>query len=328
MLKKEPRLQSKASQKTYEAALGNLETWRSGRPLTKTLLEEWAADMLQSGLATSTVNQRLAAARWFCRRVADVITDNPKIDPGAKREQVAMALRAAEVQDVRGERPQVGRHIEPGELAALMRVCADDPTDAGRRDAALIAVAAAVGLRVGELARLTFGCINWTGDLEAKLTLSKTKGGKVRDLWLTNGSAAALKDWLEVRGNGGPQDPIWLSIHKGGALVRVPVIWGTRPRPGAPKRQKMAPIGLTPAALELMLNRRAEEAGLEPLGWHDFRRTFAGALLTAGTDLSTVQKLMGHSSPVTTAAYDRRSDETRKAALKTLHVPYRKRKKQ
>jgi integrase len=40
------------------------------------------------------------------------------------------------------------------------------------------------------------------------------------------------------------------------------------------------------------------------------------------TDLVTVQKLAGHSDPRTTSNYDRRGDEMKRKAVKTLFVPY------
>ena len=80
--------------------------------------------------------------------------------------------------------------------------------------------------------------------------------------------------------------------------------------------------GIGPKAMEERLLKRAAAAGVADLGWHDFRRTLAGKLLDEGADLATVQRILGHSSPVTTSAYDRRPEETRRKALRSLHLPY------
>jgi site-specific recombinase XerD len=83
--------------------------------------------------------------------------------------------------------------------------------------------------------------------------------------------------------------------------------------------------GISTEAMAQMLRKRAEQAGLDkPITWHDFRRTFAGNLLEAGHDLVTVQKLMGHATPVTTSLYDRRGEETKRRAVRSLHVPYKR----
>lgn len=326
LLAEDPRLQSAESRRTYAHALAAFAAVRAGAPVTKLALERWAAAMLADELSPNTINKRLAAVRWYARRVADLVADEPGLTADERRERQAQALRAAEVGDVKGERALKGRNVEPGELAALMRACGDDETPAGVRDAALIAMGAALGLRVSEAAGLTLGALAWLADDECKLTLTRTKGNKVRELWLTNGAAAALRDWLKVRGSGAPADSLWLPVSKSGAIVREPMVRGRRPRPGAAAPSALKSPAMTPAALELMLQRRAEQAGLDkPLSWHDFRRSFAGALLDAGADLATVQRLMGHSSPTTTSNYDRRGDETKRKALRSLHVPYKAR---
>ena len=70
------------------------------------------------------------------------------------------------------------------------------------------------------------------------------------------------------------------------------------------------------------LVKRREEAGLKPFSPHDLRRTFAGDLLDAGVDLSTVQDLMGHANPATTKVYDRRDDRRKREAAARVRVPY------
>ncbi len=75
---------------------------------------------------------------------------------------------------------------------------------------------------------------------------------------------------------------------------------------------------MTSQAVLLIVKKRAEEAGVESFSPHDFRRTFCSDLLDAGVDIVTVQKLAGHSSPVTTAKYDRRGEETKRKAVQKL----------
>jgi site-specific recombinase XerD len=97
--------------------------------------------------------------------------------------------------------------------------------------------------------------------------------------------------------------PLFCAINKGGSL-----------QPAA---------RLSGEALRLTLEKRIQQARVQPLTWHDFRRTFAGNLLDNGQDLATVQRLMGHTSPLTTSEYDRRGEEVKRRAVRTLFVPYR-----
>jgi site-specific recombinase XerD len=63
---------------------------------------------------------------------------------------------------------------------------------------------------------------------------------------------------------------------------------------------------LTDQGIYHILDTRRQQANMAPFTPHDLRRIFAGDLLAAGVDLSTVQKLMGHANANTTAGYDQR----------------------
>ncbi len=75
---------------------------------------------------------------------------------------------------------------------------------------------------------------------------------------------------------------------------------------------------MTPQAVLLIVQKRANQASVDSFSPHDFRRTFCSDLLDAGVDIVTVQKLAGHASPVTTAKYDRRGEETKRLAVQRL----------
>ncbi|WP_293070793.1 tyrosine-type recombinase/integrase [Moorena sp. SIO4A1] len=75
---------------------------------------------------------------------------------------------------------------------------------------------------------------------------------------------------------------------------------------------------MCPDAVLKIVRRRAKQAGVESFSPHDFRRTFCSDLLDVGVDIVTVQKLAGHASPVTTAKYDRRGEETKRLAVQKL----------
>lgn len=203
---------------------------------------------------------------------------------------------AASVERVIGETVPAGRSIPSGELAALLNTCAQDA--AGIRDAAVIAVLYACGLRRAELVNLDLA--HYERSPDGGRLLVHGKRNKQRYVPVVDGAARALGDWLAVRGD----EP--------GPLFHVV---GNRNRGGR----------MTTQAVYAMLKARATAAGIATLSPHDLRRTFVGDLLDAGADIVTVQKLAGHSSVETTARYDRRDERAKAAAVARLHVPYHRR---
>ncbi len=317
-LARDPKLASANTQRGYRHDLAQFEAWRASRPMTKLLVEEYAAALQHAGKSPNSINRALAAVRWWARRLSDLAFEDRDLGREAREEISVQASRVIAVKDVKGTRVEKGRHIETGELSALMQTCAADGTAAGVRDAAIIALAYSTGLRRSELAGLNLADVRWTASDEADVIVHG-KGDKTRKAFIYNGSAAALRDWLAVRGD--EPGALFYPVNKAGKIITEKHSAGVK----AGGTVEVEPI-VSDEALAQMLAKRAEQAGVENLTWHDFRRTFAGSLLDNGTDLVTVQKLMGHSSPTTTSNYDRRPEDAKRRAVRGLHVPYRGRK--
>lgn len=207
--------------------------------------------------------------------------------------------RAIDLKAIRGAKvkaAEAGRHLSAGELGALIGAC-QDGTKAGVRDAAIIAVGYGCGLRRSEIA--SFQLADYDADKEA-LKVRAGKGNKERIVYLPAGTSEWVSDWLAIRGD--EPGSLFYSIRKGDNITGK---------------------GLTDQAVYNILSSRANAAGVKRFTPHDLRRTFAGDMLDAGEDISTVQKIMGHSSANTTVGYDRRDSRTRKKAASKIHVPYR-----
>jgi len=203
--------------------------------------------------------------------------------------------KAIEVKSVTGSTVPAGRELQPGEISALMAACENDPGPAGSRDAAMIAVMYAAGLRREEVINLDLESY----ELETGALKILGKRNKERIAYLVNGAARAMADWLAIRG--AEPGPLFLPVNKGGRI-------------GAGR--------MTTQAVYNMLAKRAAEASVKDFSPHDMRRTFVSDLLDAGADIATVAKMAGHSSVATTARYDRRPEEAKKKAAGLLHVPY------
>ena len=240
-------------------------------------------------LAPSSVNLALAALRGVATAVWEL--------GHMSAEEHARVLKG--VKPARGTRLPAGRAARKGEIAALMRACAGDPSFAGVRDAAMVAIMYSTGLRRAEVAGLRLGSYR----PEERELRVLGKGDKERAVPVVGGAAAALADWLVARGS--EPGPLFRPVNKGGRIQAA---------------------GLTEHAVYKMLAKRARQAGLsEGLTPHDLRHSFITDLYRARVATPVIQALAGHASPVTTMMYDRSGEEDRREAVGVLHVPYERR---
>jgi site-specific recombinase XerD len=235
--------------------------------------------------------------------------------------------RAIQLQPVTGETLPAGRELSQGEILALMTTCQNDPnTNAGTRDAAIIALMYAAGLRRDEVVKVSFE--NYEPET-GKLVLTG-KRNKQRTAYIMNGAADALHDWLTIRGT--QSGPLFVEVNKGGKVLverQSKVVKPFRKIRGVEVPNKKAGQtiyrggAMTSQSIYNMVAKRAQEAGIKNFSPHDVRRTFISHLLNAGADIATVSKMAGHANVQTTARYDRRPEEAKRKAAELLHVPYK-----
>ena len=164
------------------------------------------------------------------------------------------------------------------EMAALL-TAPDRATWTGRRDHAIILLAAQTGLRVSELTGLTTSDIRLGTGPHVCCT---GKGRKQRTTPLTTATAAVLRTWLAERG-GQPGQPLF-PTRTGSRLSRDAV------------EHRIAKHTTTAAA-------RCPSLRSKTITAHTLRHTAAMRLLHAGTDTTVIALWLGHEQAETTQIY-------------------------
>ncbi len=176
--------------------------------------------------------------------------------------------------------PHLWRRIPSAlDAAALERLLAapDPARPGGVRDAAILELLYASGLRASELAGLRAADVR----LDLGFLRCFGKGAKERVVPLGERAAVKLRRWIEgerIRAVEGRPSEI-LFPGENGKPIRRETVWR-------------------------IVRRAAKAAGLDARVYpHLLRHTFATHLLEGGADLRSVQEMLGHASVTTTQIY-------------------------
>jgi site-specific recombinase XerD len=220
----------------------------------------------ERGNSVRTRNARLAAIHSLFRYAA---LRHP--------EHAEMIARVLAIPPKRYDKALVTYLTEP-EVNALL-AAPDRATWAGRRDHALILLAAQTGLRISELTGLTIGDVHLGTGAHVSCT---GKGRKQRITPLTTTTTAVLRAWLTER-RGEPSQPLF-PTRTGRRLSRDAV------------ERRIAKHTTAAATRCSSLNAKTITA-------HTLRHTAAMRLLHAGTDTSVIALWLGHEQAETTQIY-------------------------
>jgi len=244
-------------------------------------LRSWLARQQTLGKARSTMARRSAAVRVFTAWA--LRTGRATTDPGAllgspKAHKTLPAALGVE---------------EARALLDAAAAAADDGSPVGVRDAAILELLYATGIRVGELCGLDVDDV----DRGRRVIRVFGKGRKERTVPYGLPADRALARWLTTG------RPALFASGAGAALFL-----------GARGRR------VDQRAVRTLVHRRLEDVpGAPDLGPHGLRHTAATHLLEGGADLRTVQELLGHASLATTQIYTHVTTDRLRAAYKLAH---------
>ncbi|NIS60345.1 MAG: tyrosine-type recombinase/integrase [Proteobacteria bacterium] len=182
------------------------------------------------------------------------------------------------------------------EVQLILRV-PDRRTLQGKRDYAILLTLLTSGLRKSELCSLHVRDIKTYRNQPVLDVIGK--GQKFRRIPLKIKALRAIQDYWKAGKNGAdPDHPIFYTLGKYGPHRVVP---------------------LTPRAVDCLIKRASKKALIRKrVTPHTLRHTFGTCLLDEGSDLKTVQALLGHSHIRTTERYLHTCDDKKVEAINRL----------
>ncbi len=260
---------SQHSKRNYAKALDEVFTLCAIRlqGISRPLLMEYRASMIEKGLSPSTINVRLAAVR--------------KLIAEARRNGILEAEEAAKMADVPNVRLQgrrMGNWLTRDQAKELLAV-PNRSTLKGKRDYCILALLVGCALRRRELANLEVEEIQLR---ESRWVIAdlRGKGGRVRTIAIPVWVKQAVNAWMTAA-----------AIEEGKLLRSLT-------KAGKVKRDR-----LNDGAIWSVVESSAKEIGILRFGAHDLRRTCAKLCRKNGGDLEQIKFLLGHSSIQTTERY-------------------------
>jgi len=244
------------------------------------VLRGWLASMATTHRSRATLARRGAAVRTFFAWASR--THRVPADPALR---LATARAASPL-------PTVLRLEPVTQMLDLARERAAGGDSMGLRDWALLELLYATGVRVGEVCGADLGDL----DLHERTLRVVGKGDKERVVPFGRPAELALRAWLD---RGRPQ------------LVQ----------PASPKAVFLGRRGgrLDQRQARAVVHQAAALAGVDDVAPHALRHTAATHLLEGGSDLRSVQEILGHSSLATTQRYTHVSAERLRSAFQQAH---------
>lgn len=225
----------------------------------------YKAKLIQRGLAEATVSRRLAAIKSLVKFAQKV------------------GKCSWSLEEISGEKLQSYRDTTGVNKDDFKKILAvpDRTTRKGRRDFALLNLLWSNVLRRGEICKTNAS--DFDSESKTLAILGKGKGTQRESVTMSGATVEAIQEWLDIRGNHSPSDPLFIALDTGH--------YGHR---------------LTGEAVYQIVRKTAATSGIKKrMSPHRCRHSGITAALDATNgDVRKVQKLSRHSKLDTLMIYD------------------------
>lgn len=257
-------------QRTAEQLATRPDAWQG---VTWGLVKGFANYLLQLGYASTSLNPKLSTIKTYCRLAMQAGTipaadyTQIKAVTGYSKLEGKRIDREREVTRV-GAKKADARVLTPDEVEALID---QPPTPQGFRDRVLLLLMVDLGLRVGEVVSLSKSSVNLA---IGTITFYREKVDKTQTHALPPRLSTALFSYLPLVAT----RSLIVGSRKGGQL-------SGRPMTRFSIFQRVRELGMA--------------VGIDDLGCHDLRHTWATVATAAGTPIERLMDAGGWSNPIT-----------------------------
>lgn len=233
-----------AYKKDLEQFVGHITSLEKSdiREIKKEDIDGFIAKLIKDGYTKKSASRKLNSIRTFFRflKNSQKIDQNPALDVShPKYTQTA---------------PRILSKLE---YHALRDFAKDDP-----RTYALIEVLLQTGIKIGELAGLKLGDV-----LDASLHIRQYGKTPERNIPLNKSVKRAVSEYVKMRGEGKPEDPLFITRSGKSILIRN---------------------------IRQIINRCFREVEIQKATVNDLRNTFIAQQIVSGASLEYIAKIVGH----------------------------------
>ena len=282
----------------YRSDLTRFAEWARAQPGRVEVVEQIDRRLLRTYLAYLAQAESAPGRRYARRSIARKLSALRSMLEWAEQRGLIAGNRAVGLTPPKLNRP-LPKVMRAADVTRLMELPpGDDPE--GTRDRAVLELLYGSGLRVAELCGLDLDDV----DLATRTVRVTGKGRKERQVPIGGMAARALETYYT---SARPELLARSSKSGGSSSDRAAVFLNRRGK------------RLSPRSVRRVMAKYLRAEGMQELGPHTLRHSFATHLLDNGADLRAVQELLGHENLATTQIYTHVSTERLRAVYEQSH---------